>query len=181
MTQPNFVPIVETDQVRPSYRLATPLDWRAGRVADLHGPERVRGKELGVPGPDQGYALLLAHTLFEERLELSGPVTAEDALVGCAAVGSRRAARFGRAPVAKDIELGLVLFGFLGDAPDDLVAWRTPLFSAAAHHYQQQRAIAGAVSEDALRLTPSEVRLRLSTWRSMLAASAPAASSGPTS
>ena len=116
MTQPNFVPIVETDQVRPSYRLRTPADWRAGRVADLRGPEQTRGRELGVPGPDQGYALLLAHTQFEDRLELSGGITAEDALVGCAAVASRRAALFGRAPVAKDIELALVLFGFLGGA-----------------------------------------------------------------
>ncbi len=175
MTQPNFVPIVETDQVRPSYRLRTPLDWRSVRVADLKGPEETRGPEFGVPGPDQGYALLLAHSQFEDRLELTVGITAEDALVGGAAVASRRAALFGRAPVAKDIELGLVLFGFLGDAPDDLVAWRAPLFQAAAHHYQQQRAIAGAVSEDALRLTPADVRGRLSSWRLMVANPAPAA------
>jgi hypothetical protein len=81
---------------------------------------------------------------------------------------------FGRAPVAKDIELALVLFGFLGGAPDDLLAWRTPMFQAAAHHYQQQRTIAGAVSEDALRLTPADARGRLSAWRSMLAVSAAA-------
>ena len=174
MTQPNFVPIVETDQVRPSYRLGTPRDWRAGRVADLRGPEQLRGAELGVPGPDQGYALLLAHTQFEDRLELSPGITAEDALVACAAVGSRRAALFGRAPVAKDIELALVLFGFLGGTPDDLVAWRAPLFQAAAHHYQQLRTIVGAVSEDTLRLTPTEVRGRLSAWRSMLVVAAPA-------
>jgi hypothetical protein len=174
MTQPNFVPIVETDQVRPSYRLRTPLDWRAGRVADLRGPEEKRGPALGSPGTDQGYALLLAHTLFEERLELTPGITAEDALVGAAAVGSRRASMFGRAPVAKDIELALVLFGFLGDAPDDLVAWRAPMFQAAAHHYQQQRIIAGAVSEDTLRLTPTDVRGRLTAWRSMLAISAAA-------
>jgi hypothetical protein len=175
MTQPNFVPIVETDQVRPAYRLQTPLDWRAGRVADLRGPEQLRGPELGVPGPDQGYALLLAHTVFEDRLELTAGITAEDALVGCAAVASRRAALFGRAPVAKDIELALVVFGFLGDAPEDLVAWRAPLFQAAAHHYQQQRAIAGAVYEDTLRLNPTDGRARLSGWRSMVAVPPPAA------
>ena len=175
MTQPNFVPIVETDQVRPSYRLRTPRDWRSVRVADLKGPEATRGPEFGVPGPDQGYALLLAHTLFEDRLELTVGITAEDALVGCAAVASRRAALFGRAPVAKDIELALALFGFLGGAPDDLVTWRAPLFSAAAHHYQQQRAIAGAVSEDTLRLNPTDGRARLSGWRSMVTDPAPAA------
>ncbi|HVA05067.1 MAG TPA: hypothetical protein VMU64_15125 [Acidimicrobiales bacterium] len=174
MTQPNFVPIVETDQVRPSYRLRPPAHWRAGRVSDLRGPEQRRGREFGVPGPDQGYALLLAHTQFEDRLELSGGITAEDALVGCAAVGSRRAALFGRAPVAKDIELALVLFGFLGDGPEELVTWRAPFFQAAAHHYNQQRAIAGAVAEDTLRMAPTDVRGRLSEWRSMMSVPAPA-------
>ncbi|MGD0378863.1 MAG: hypothetical protein ABSC30_02650 [Acidimicrobiales bacterium] len=172
MTQPNFVPIVETDQVRPSYRLSTPRHWRAGRVADLRGPEHVRGRELGIPGTDQGYAFLLAHTQFEDKLELTDGVTAEDALVACSAVANRRASLYGRAPVAKDIELALVVFGFLGGAPADLVDWRTPLFQAAAHHYQQQRTIVGAVSEETLRLSPSDVRGRLSSWRSMLDVSA---------
>jgi len=174
VTQPNFVPIVETDQVRPSYRLRTPGDWRAGRVAEVRGPTHPRGRELGVPGPDQGYAFLLAHTLFEDRLELTEGVTAEDALVACAEVAGARAALFGRAPVAKDIELALVLFGFLGDAPADLVTWRAPLFKSAAHHYQQQRSIVAAPTEQTLRLTPDAVRARLPEWRSMLHPDAPA-------
>ena len=172
MTQPSFVPITETDQVRPAYRLRTPGDWRSVRVADLHGPEQVRGRDLGIPGPDQGYAFLLAHTQFEDKLELTDGITAEDALVASATVASRRAALFGRAPVAKDIELALVLFGFLGGAPEDLVAWRAPLFQAAAHHYHQRRIIVASVSEETLRLTPDQVRGRLATWSSMLQDSA---------
>jgi len=172
MTQPNYVPIIESDQVRPAYRLRTPLDWRAARVSDLRGPELPRGRDLGVPGPDQGYAFLLAHTLFEDRLELSEGIVAEDALVGCCQVASARAALFGRAPVAKDIELALVLFGFLGGASEELVAWRAPLFQAAAHHYHQQRIIVGVVPQATLRLTPDQVRGRLSEWRSLLQASA---------
>jgi hypothetical protein len=172
MTQPNFVPIVESDQVRPAYRLRTPSDWRAGRVSDLLGPELPRGRELGIPGPDQGYAFLLGHTLFEDRLELTAGITAEDALVGCCELASARAALFGRAPVAKDIELALVLFGFLGGAPEELVTWRAMLFQAAAHHYHQQRMIVAVVPSETLRLTPDDVRGRLSDWRSLLLASA---------
>jgi hypothetical protein len=172
MTQPNYVPIVEPDQVRPAYRLRTPGDWRAARVSDLRGPELPRGRELGIPGPDQGYAFLLAHTLFEDRLELTEGITAEDALVGCCEVASARAALFGRAPVAKDIELALVLFGFLGGAPEELVTWRAVLFQAAAHHYDQQRMIVAVVPTETLRLTPDEIRGRLSQWRSLLMASA---------
>ena len=83
-------------------------------------------------------------------------------------MASAAPALFGRAPVGKDVELGLVLFGFLGDAPDDLVAWRTPCSASAAHHYHQQRPIVDAVSDDALRLTPHDVRGRLVDWRSMV-------------
>ena len=169
MTQPSFVPIVEADQVRPAYRLQTPLDWRQGRVAELRGPGPPAGRELGVPGPDQGYALLVAHELFEERLELSAGITAEDALVGCAAVASARAALFGRAPVGKDVELALVLFGFLGERPPDLVAWRTPLFQAAAHHYRQQRRHRrGRARDDAPAHARHQVRAKLSDVAAML-------------
>jgi hypothetical protein len=175
MTQPNFVPIAEADQVRPSYRLRTPPDWRAGRIADLRGPELPRGRELGVPGPDQGYAFLLAHTLFEDRLVLTPGITAEDALVGCCEVAGARAALFGRAPVAKDIELALLIFGFLGPAPEDLVTWRVTLFQAAAHHYHLQRAIVASVPAETLRLTPDDVRGRQAEWRSLVAVVAAAA------
>ncbi len=168
MTQPRYVPITDADQVRPAYRLGTPRDWRQDRVAELHPPEHPRGRELGMPGPDQGYALLLAHRLFEEKLTLSSGVSVEDALNGCAEVGAARAALFGRAPVAKDVELGLVLFGFLGGAPDDLVAWRTQMFQAAAHHYLQRRQIVDSVPEEVLRLTPDQVRAELPQWRSLV-------------
>ena len=105
MTQPNFVPIVETDQVRPSYRLRTPPDWRGPVV-------RRAPRARGVPGPRArgararpGLRLAAGHALFEDRLELTAAITAEDALVGCCGGGEPPAPLFGRAPVAKDIEL----------------------------------------------------------------------------
>lgn len=169
MTQPSYVPIAEADQVRPAFRLRTPLPWRAERVADLRAPGQPRGRQMGVPGPDQGYALLLAHRLFEGRLELSPGVTAHDAMSGAAEVAGARAALFGRAPVAGDVEMALYLFGFLGDAPEELVAWRTPLFQSAGHHYEQRRRIVDAVPEPTLRMTPDQVHARLSEWRDLLA------------
>jgi len=171
MTQPSYVPIGEADQVRPAYRLKTPADWRQDRVAELTAPVHPRGRQLGVPGPDQGYALLVADKLFADRLELSAGITAEDALVGCAAVASARAALFGRAPVGKDVELALTLFGFLGEAPEDLIERRATLFCAAAHHYGQQRRIVEAVPEETLRLTAESVRGRLADWRHLITAS----------
>jgi hypothetical protein len=62
------------------------------------------------------------------------------------------------------------VWGFLGDAPADLVALRTPLFQAAAHHYADQRAIVDRVPESTLRLTHGEVARRFpSEWRALLA------------
>jgi hypothetical protein len=168
VTQPSYVPITDADLVRPAYRLRTPLDWRQDRVAELRPPVHPRGRELGVPGPDQGYALLIAHKLFEDRLQLSEGISSEDALVGCAELATARAGIFGRAPVGKDVELGLMLFGFLGGAPEDLVTWRKPLFRAAGHHYLQRRQIVDSVPESVLRLAAEEVRNRLPTWRSLL-------------
>lgn len=168
MTQPRFAPITEDARVRPAYSLPTPLDWRQTRVAELKYPEHPTGRELGVPGPDQGYALLLAEELFADRLQLSPGVTVKDALHGCAAVACARAGRFGRAPVAKDVEFALVLFGFLGDPPRDLVEWRTPRFQAAAHDYLSQRRIVDSVKGETLRLRPDELLDRLQDWRSLL-------------
>ncbi len=57
MTQPSFVPIVESDQVRPSYRLQVPNIWTQSRPSELRGSTRDVGFKLGSPGPDQGFAL----------------------------------------------------------------------------------------------------------------------------
>jgi hypothetical protein len=168
LTQPSFAPVPHADQVRPSMRLRTPADWRADRVADLHVPEQPHGPLLGIQGPDQGYALKLAHDLFVDRLELVSGESPEDAVYGCSMVASARAALFGRAPVGPDLEVAFTLFGFLGGAPPDLIAWRVPRFSAIAHHYDEQRRLVAAVSESTLRLTPAQVRERLSEWRELL-------------
>lgn len=171
MTQPAFAPVPNADQVRPAYRLQTPADWRANRVGDLKGFQPV-GPALGVPGPDQGYALKLGHDLFADRVELQDGEKAADAIYGAAMVASARAALFGRAPVAPDLELALTLFGFLGGAPRDLVEWRKLKFGAISHHYEEQRKVVAAVPEATLRMTAEGVRERLGEWRSMLTPSA---------
>ena len=167
MTQPNFVPIVEADQVRRAYRLRVPGIWTQSRPSEVRGPSQPAGFKLGSPGPDQGFALKLARR-FEDRLQLAPGESAEDAMAGCTAVAMRRCARFGRAPAVYDLTFGFTLWGFLGGAPDDLTEARGPLFRAAAHHYQAQRAIADSVAEEALRMTPEAVAAQLGQWRTML-------------
>jgi hypothetical protein len=168
MTQPKFAPITEEARVRPAYSLRTPLDWRATRVAEIKTPEHPSGPELGVPGPDQGYALLLAEELFADKLQLSPGISPKDAIHGCAAVACARSGQLGRAPVAKDVELALLLFGFLGDPPADLVEWRTPIFQAAAHDYLSQRRIVDSVPDETLRMSLDQLREHLADWRSLV-------------
>jgi len=167
VTQPNFVPVVEADQVRRAYQLDVPGIWTTSRPSELRGTRAPAGAFLGTPGPDQGFALKLARR-FEDRLVLGPGEHAEDAIAGCTAVAMRRSASYGRAPVIHDLTLAFTLWGFLPGAPADLVVAREPLFRSASHHYQVQRTIADAVPESTLRLTPEQVAERLDDWRSLV-------------
>jgi hypothetical protein len=169
MAQPDHVPLNEADRLRPVERLPTPAAWMADRPADLRGAGQPSGRLLGTQGPDQGYALTLAGR-FVDRLVLGPGERAGDAVVGCLGVALKRAALFGRAPVLFDYEVALRLFGFLGEAPADLVEWRRPLFQGAAKDYHAQRRISDLVPEDTLRLSPAEVLDRLLGWRSLITA-----------
>ncbi len=80
----------------------------------------------------------------------------------------RRAAHFGRAPVIHDLTLAFTLWGFLTEAPEDLIAVREPLFRSASHHYTVQRTIADCVPVATLQLTPEAVAERQSSWRELL-------------
>jgi hypothetical protein len=168
MTQPSYVPIVEADQVRPSYRVQAPHRWRAERPADHRGGPEPRRPERGTPGPDQGYAMLLAERLFADRLRCRPGESVHDVLVTAAELGAARAALFGRAPVAKDVELALVLLGALDDAPADLVEWRARRLRGAAHDYRLRRLLVDQVPAATWRLQPDQARQELGRWRQLL-------------
>jgi len=156
MTQPSFVPIAAADQVRPAYHLHVPEAWSPRRPAELTLPVRSRGAAMGTPGPDQGFALRLARR-FEGRLVLTGGEDVEDVVVGCALLAARRAGLFGRAPTVHDLTAVFSLWGFLGDAPAELVQQRRQAFSGAAHDYAVQRDLVDRVPEEALRVGPTGV------------------------
>jgi hypothetical protein len=132
------------------------------------GAHQPSGWRMGNQGPDQGYGLVLARR-FEDRLVLTPGEHAEDAVAGCLGVGLRRASLFGRAPVIHDLTIAFAIWGFLDQAPEELVALRKPLFQAAAHHYADRRAIADLVPEETLRLSPGDVTRRYpAEWRALL-------------
>lgn len=147
-----------------------PDSWLAVRPGDLEGRMPTGGPGLGVQGPDQGYALTLARRLRDELVLTTGE-SADDAIAGCLGVALRRAALFGRAPVIDDLRLAFDLFGFLGEAPQDLIDFRRPRFAEAAssHHYAEVRELALLVPEETLRMTAGQVAARRADWRALLA------------
>lgn len=133
--------------------------------------EQPTGPALGNQGPDQGYALKLAKG-FVDELVLAPGEHESDVITGAVAVAMRRASIFGRAPVSDDLRLALTAFGYLGAAPDELVALRRGLFDEVHHHvihYREAREIAAMVPESTLRSSVDAVRTRHEAdWREPL-------------
>lgn len=154
--QPDFVPARPLDRVRPTERIPVPDRWVPGRPGDISTTFQPSGDQLGSQGPDQGYGIKLARR-FVKRFKLTAGEHVDDVVAGGLAVALKRASIFGRAPVVYDFELAFSLWGYLGDAPDELIAVRKDLFAEASHHYEAQRAIADAVPEATLRKTPKQV------------------------
>lgn len=159
MTQPTFVPIAEADQVRPARHMHVPGSWTTSRPAELTVPEHPRGRSMGTPGPDSGFALRLAHR-FEHELKLEAGESEHDVALGVALIAAKRAALFGRAPSVYDVRLALNLWGFLDDAPAELKTARRAAFSSISHDYVAQRSLVDSIDEDILRLTPEDARLK---------------------
>jgi hypothetical protein len=163
---PEYVPVSLNEVPRLKEPIPAPGHWKADRPADLQGGQP-HGAKFGSPGPDQGYALTLARR-FEDRLQVPAGEHAEDVVAGCLGVATKRSSLFGRAPVIYDLELAFTLWGFLDQPPNELVEFRKPLFEGARHHYWDQRHISDLVPDETIRLTPKQVRDRLSDWRSLL-------------
>jgi hypothetical protein len=156
MTQPTFVPIAEADQVRPALHLHVPGAWTTSRPAEFTGPVARRGRNIGTPGPDSGFALRLAKR-FEHEFALGEGESEEDVVLGVALVASKRSALVGRAPSIYDVRFALNLWRFLDpDVPADQREARRELFSSVSHDYVAQRALVDAVPEETLRLSPDE-------------------------
>jgi hypothetical protein len=164
---PQYVPSTIAEQPRRGLDLPPAGRWVSDRPGDLGSSPPV-GDQLGRPGPDQGYALRLARH-FADKLVVAPPERSEDAVAGCVAVAMARSSLFGRAPIVHDLDIAFRIWGFLGDAPDELVQFRQPLFEAVDHRYSAQRTIVDQVPETTLRLSHGQVASRFpADWRALL-------------
>lgn len=162
MAAPEYVPVNTPAPGSEPRTYGSPprLDesWKAARPGELVGPGQPSGPMLGSQGPDLGYALKLARQMAD-RLVLADGEHLDDVIAGCTAVAMKRSALFGRAPVSHDLTVAFAAFGFLADAPADLVVRRRALFAEVAshHHWAERRHIVDLVPDDLLRRTHTAV------------------------
>ena len=150
-----------------------PEVWLPDRPGVIDGPQP-SGPLLGAPGPDQGYALTLAHRLSPD-LRLQPRERLDDAIRGCVLIALRRASLYSRAPVVHDVKLAFTIWGFFDDDPPaDLRERRAELFEGVGnvlHHYAEGRAIADRVPESTLRMTPEQAAAAYpARWRELTGA-----------
>lgn len=129
----------------PGVVLPPARDWRADRPGDLVDGVQPTGALFGTPGPNVGFALRLVHRVSAD-LVLAPGEHREDAEAAVAAVAMKRAAAYGRAPIAADVDRAATLLGYRGGADAALVAWRVGAVAGAHHEYGASRAVADAVS-----------------------------------
>lgn len=167
MAAPEYVPVSPDEKPRVYHSAPwSGVGWVNDRPSTVEGPWP-RGRRLGDPGPDPGFALKLSRQ-FDDMLVLTPGEDARDVKAGCVAVSLKRSSLFGRGPVITDLTIAFTIWGYLAEADPALVEFRKPLFSAASvpNHYMQRRDIAAAVPAEILKLTPSEIsKIALSGWR----------------
>jgi len=157
--QPN-IELGITDAPRTKPGPAPARRWRPARPGELSGPAEVRrGGAFGLAGPDSGYALKLVR---EREFNLLPGEHRHDAATAVAAIASARAAKVGRAPIADDVAVGMIVLGLDGETPVDaeLLAARPGWIANVGHNASKLRSIVADIPEDLLRMTPAELSSR---------------------
>jgi hypothetical protein len=164
--EPRQLPNLSPGVVYPAAR-----SWRADRPGDLVDGVQPRGALLGSPGPNIGYALLLTSRVAEEFTR-SSLEHGEDVEAVVAALAMKRAASFGRAPVAADVECAALVLGYLGSPSPEFVELRSVAVDDAHHDYEAVRTICDAVPLEVLRLAPNALSPRVAEVHAALLESA---------
>lgn len=167
MTQPDFVPVAGVDQIRPFWKYPLPTPHLTPRPGEQGKEVVARGRHLGSPGPDQGYALHLFE-LIGDKILLEGGEELEDVKAATMSLATKRATLFGRAPVMADIRSALSFFGYLCDAPQTLKDFRVHALAGIAHSYFDQRDLADFVPEESLKMAAEDITARLQFWEVLL-------------
>jgi len=161
-------PNIEIDQRDLPRRKASPgaaRPWRPSRPGELSNPQDVpSGGPFGVVGPDSGYALKL---VGEHELALLPGEHHHDVATAVAAIASARAARGGRAPIADDVAVGMIVLGLDAEAAVDagVLSNRPTWVANVGHDAAKLRKLVADVPEELLDSTPASLRAHVgSGW-----------------
>jgi hypothetical protein len=127
-------------------------------VRQPHGPG------FGLPCPDAGYALLLAH-LTEEDIVLAPDEDREDARWSIATIAMHRAGGLGRAPHIGDIHFACTLLAYDRTDATDFAQWRSNRLRGIAEDTFLRQWLADAITVDLTEHLSSETVER---WRTAL-------------
>lgn len=108
------------------------------------------GPGFGTPGPDAGWGLRLIRQLQ--------PGLDPDLEAVFAALMTARAARLGRAPIAEDLEVAMILNGLGDDLPDHLVERSNRWVTAVPHESSKGRTAVAEIDRTLLDLKPAALR-----------------------
>jgi hypothetical protein len=136
----------------PGVHLPAAHAWRADRPGDLVAGQPT-GTLLGRPGPNVGYAVMLAGRL-RDSVQLAPHEHAADALAVIAELAMKRSASYGRAPIMPDVEIAAALLGYKGDVESAFAEWRAEALHGADHEYGVRRSVVDAVPDAVLRMPP---------------------------
>lgn len=166
-TEP-FVP-EHRDSVYVDDELPPAKAWYARRPGEIaFDPD---AEMYGFVGPDAGYVGTLI-PLFESQIR---PEVAnrEDIIAAGKAIGMRRAARYGRAPIAEDLEIAFNVLGAFDDVPGDWSSVRAEI----DEHIRGFRypIAAGRATEFAESIPPDWIDPKPPALRDRLAAEGPTA------
>lgn len=174
MAAPEYVPVLaDTDPRTYGSPPRRPSSWTATRPGDISGEGQPDGDMLGTQGPDLGYALKIARQMTDQLVLTEGEHL-DDVIAGCTAVAMKRSSLFGRAPVVHDLTVAFTVWGFLGEAPEELVELRRELFAEAGthHHWTARRRIVDMVPDEVLHRPVARVTTGVSDWKRLLDLSA---------
>jgi len=141
VTQPTYLPVSQSGDVRATRPTATPEFGRAPKA----GLQRhvATSALAGTPAPGEGFAMTLAERACHELVVPAG-VDHHDVVAGIGLVAAKRASLAGRGPTIYDVRAVIEHFGLLGDSPDYAV------FGGLGHSYAAQRLFVDAVSAEDL-------------------------------
>lgn len=148
--QPN-VEVTAEERPRPIPQPGPAHKSRSDKPGLPTGPEEVpSGPRFGTTGPDPGWALrLLSLTeLPDDDPRLRRVVTG---------LMLARSAVLGRAPVPEDIEVALILCGYMDDPPPELVERRHRWLEAVPHETRPGETAAWDVDRSILVNKPDEL------------------------